>query len=436
MRKILLVVALTALSIVHSAFADVTYIEGSYIVTFKKDAGVVIPANAANRAKGPIPFGQHSTGQSKAEVATTLGTSGEVVLILDAINAVNIRMDMKEAARLSQDKRVLSVVQSITPAPATTQDTTYNWGLDRLDSATPTRNNAYSYTNTGAGRTIWILDSGLALSNSTVAAEFGGRASIFYDWFNSVPAGNDCNGHGTMVASAAGGATMGTAKGVTLNIVKVANWDTPSGGACGTPPAADPILGSLNWLATPGNAPWGSIVNLSFGVSGSSCSPMPQTAYDSAIKAMHDNAGLIVVVSAGNYGCNIANFAMVDIPEAFVVGGTSNVGLSSYDGLWSDGNGSTNTGANVSTFAPAQAVRVMDKNGLMPSVDGTSIAAPYIAGLFAMACQSAGTYCNTTPITTVYNSMRGAGTLGTVKNPDGSPPLPNGSTSRFIWQQW
>lgn len=176
MRNTLLsamVFAIAITSTVHPASAGV--IEGSYIVTFKKDAGMVIPATAENRVKGPIPFGQHSTGQDKRELAVRLGTTGEVALILDAINAVNIKMDAKEAERLRGDKRVLRVTQSVMPTPYAVQDATYNWGLDRFDSKTPDLNNTYSYTNTGAGRTIWILDSGLALSNATVAAEFGGQ---------------------------------------------------------------------------------------------------------------------------------------------------------------------------------------------------------------------------------------------------------------------
>lgn len=156
-----MVFAIAISSTVNSASAGV--IEGSYIVTFKKDTGMVLPATAENRIKGPIPFGQHSTGQDKRELAAKLGTTGEVVLILDALNAVNIKMDAKEAERLRGDKRVLRVTQSVMPTPYTTQDATYNWGLDRLDSATSDRNNAYSYTNTGAGRTIWILDSGFRL---------------------------------------------------------------------------------------------------------------------------------------------------------------------------------------------------------------------------------------------------------------------------------
>lgn len=179
---------------------------------------------------------------------------------------------------------------------------------------------------------------------------------------------------------------------------------------------------------------------MSFGFSNPTCTGSTDADYDNAIKAIHDKAGLIFVVAAGNNGCNVANFPMVHLPEAFVVGGTSNIGLDlpngSYDALYSFGGYSTNTGANVSTFAPAQAVKVMDRNGWTPSPSGTSFAAPYIAGVFAVACQAAGTYCNTAPIATLYNDLKNMGTLGTVKNADGSTPLPNGSTSRFIWQQW
>ncbi len=337
---------------------------------------------------------------------------------------------------------MLSVTQSVMPVPYAVQDATSNWGLDRLDSVTPDRNNAYSYTKTGAGRTIWILDSGLALSNANVAAEFGGRASIFYDWYNSVPYGDDCYGHGTEVASVAGGNTLGAAKGVTLKIVKITNWNIPNGGACGTPPSGvDTIWQSLNWLATPGNASRGSIVNLSFGHSNSfTCASYIDPNYDNVVKQMVNGAGLIVVESAGNFGCNVANFSMTHLPEVFVVGGTSGNALSllggHYDALYSKGGYSTNTGVNVSAFAPAQDVSVMTKDGLTVTNSGTSLAAPYIAGMFAVGCEAYGTYCDITPVAAIYTEMRNKGVFDTVRNADGTTPLPNGSTSRFIWQQW
>jgi hypothetical protein len=57
----------------------------------------------------PVPFGEHSSGQSKAEVAAALGLVGELVGILDSINAIVVRVDAAEAERLSQ----LSIVDYV-----------------------------------------------------------------------------------------------------------------------------------------------------------------------------------------------------------------------------------------------------------------------------------------------------------------------------------
>jgi len=439
-RKTLVFIAAIAaitLSTGHSALADVKVIEGSYIVTFKKDAGLIQAPNETNRRKGPVPFGEHSTVQSKTELASTLGTTGEVAAIFETINAVHMKMDAKEAERLSRDDRVLRVRQDTMTTTQTTQ-VVPNWGLDRLDSPTPDLSGTYNYVNTGAGQTIYILDSGLALSNANVAAEFGGRASIIWDVNGSN--GNDCLGHGTLVASVAGGNVWGIAKGATLAIAKVTI------GCTGNALTSTHIT-AFNWLAASasnGTIPKGTIANWSHGYSTGNCN-IPWTNPDeeelkTAIRAAH-NAGVIVVVAAGNDGCNTADYPPTNIPEVFVVGGTSDVKLylpsGRYDARYSVPPYSSRTGSNVSAFAPAQNIRAMDNNGLTPGLNhGTSLAAPYIAGIFAVACQAAGAgYCATRGAANLYADLRNTGTLGTVKNEDGTP-LANGSTSRFIRQQW
>ena len=117
MRKILLsIIASTLFSTIYSTFAYSAVsvvIEGSYIVTFKEGAGLVQPPNnEANRGTRIVPFGEHSTGQSKNELAAALGTTGVVNKIFETINAVHMLMDAKEADRLSRDVRVLSVTQN------------------------------------------------------------------------------------------------------------------------------------------------------------------------------------------------------------------------------------------------------------------------------------------------------------------------------------
>lgn len=263
-----------------------------------------------------------------------------------------------------------------------------------------------------------------------MAAEFGGRASVLWDWNGGN--GADFIGHGTMVASAAAGSTKGVAKGATVVVGKIANNATNAPNAPNAP-SIDAIITALDWLAA--NAPRGSIVNISAGYETSNpvnCNtPLIYTPWENAIKNAH-NAGIIVVVSAGNDGCDTANYTPTRIAEAFVVGATNNALISSGK----DAKASfSRTGFNISAFAPGQAVNLINQSGVPVSVNGTSFSAPYIAGVFAIACQAAGTLCDTAPTAaSSYTALRNTGTIGTVTNTNGTALT--GATSRFIRQQW
>lgn len=224
------------------------FINNSYIIGFKRPSifdqeghgqSLIDPPDESQRGTGNIPFGEHSTGQSKENLAGMMGLRGEVLAIFEAINAVHVMIDEDEAERWRQDDRVEYVEQDRILTSGTTQ-TSPGWGLDRLDEASVTLDNTYVYTNTGAGREIYILDTGLDLSNPTVAAQFGGRASVIWD----VNGGNgaDCNGHGTQVASAAAGSTKGIAKGATVIMAKI------TAGCTGSSSISTSVT-AFNWLA-------------------------------------------------------------------------------------------------------------------------------------------------------------------------------------------
>ncbi|MBS4097105.1 MAG: S8 family serine peptidase [Sulfuricella sp.] len=217
---------------------------------------------------------------------------------------------------------------------------------------------------------------------------------------------------------------MGVAKGATLVIAKITN------GCTGYSDESTQIL-AFNWLAA--NAPAGTIVNFSLAYSNAdnNCfTPFFSLPLENAIIAAH-NAGIIVVVAAGNDGCDTANFSPTNIPQAFVVGATTQLRLPGVDAKWY----LSRTGWNISTFSPGRDVRVMDQNGSTITASGTSFAAPYVAGIFAIACQTAGTtYCKTRGTANLYTDLRNTGTLNTVTNSDGTPLT--GATSRFIRQQW
>lgn len=230
-------------------------VKDRYLIAFNPLDGnerVVLPPNAEN--KGRVPFGENTSGQSKEEVAGLISLNGEVLSIYDAINTIYVEASREEAIRLSRDPRVLYVEQdNIVQA----QGVQYSpgWALDRLDESSPsTGDGSYAYTATGAGRKIYVLDSGLNMATPAVAAQFGSRASVIYDYNGSI--GDDCQGHGSAVSSVAAGATHGVAKGATVVMAKITIGCTISAYVSTT-------VTALNWIAT--NEVPGTIINWSHG---------------------------------------------------------------------------------------------------------------------------------------------------------------------------
>lgn len=381
----------------YAVHADETVVPNSYIVKFRASTpNAPSPVLPAVRRGVESPFDQPTSGQTKEQLATALGLRGQVKYIYDAINAANLTIDDEEAASLTKDPRVLRVEKNHWGTTSTTQSNP-GWALDRIDQTSLTLNSAYTYNNTGAGFTIYIIDTGLDLSKAGVIAEFGSRASILWDINGGT--GADCNSHGTMVASTAAGATKGTAKGATLQIAKI------TGGCTGSSSEADWTL-AFNWLAT--NASSGSIANLSSSVynPNNACATNVTQTLDDSIDAAHD-AGVIVVIAAGNDGCDTSLFSMSKNPKAFVVGASDFLNLgSNFDAKWP----SSRIGSNISTYAPRVNVSVIDQNGTATISSGTSFSAPLIAGLFAVGCQYYGVcdLLSTDPqrATAAYNTMR------------------------------
>ncbi|KXK38343.1 hypothetical protein [Nitrosomonas europaea] len=109
-RSYFLAVIFTILLSANSVFSQ-TLIENSYLITFKEGAGVIDPPNPEN--KGKVPVGQPTSGQDKNELAAELGLNGEIVSILETINAIAVKIDAAEAERWRQDERVQMVEQGM-----------------------------------------------------------------------------------------------------------------------------------------------------------------------------------------------------------------------------------------------------------------------------------------------------------------------------------
>jgi serine protease len=229
------------------------------------------------------------------------------------------------------------------------------WGLDRIDQRDLPLDNTYNYDNSGSGVNAYILDTGIRASHN----EFGGRVQSGYTAINDGRGTDDCNGHGTHVAGTVGGAVYGVAKESTLWAVRVLDCQG-SGTMAG-------VVGGVDWVAANHQAP--AVANMSLGGGASS-------ALDDAVNGAA-NAGVTMVVAAGNENQNACNVSPARAAEAFTVGSTTSSDNRSNFSNW---------GSCVDIFAPGSSITAAwhTSNTATNTISGTSMAAPHAAGVAAL----------------------------------------------------
>ncbi|SEG99634.1 Serine protease, subtilisin family [Nonomuraea solani] len=193
--------------------------------------------------------------------------------------------------------------------------------------------------------------------------------------------GTDDNGHGTHVAGTVGAldntiGPVGVAPGARIHGVKVLN-------AAGSGTLAG-IAAGLNWVVA--RAATIEVINLSLGCNGCSSSAI-SNAITNAV-----NAGIVVVVAAGNSHVNTSSFFPANHPDVVTVSA-----LTDNDGLPGGAGGSTlscrsetdqddtsafysNFGATVEITAPGTCIYSTWRGGGYSTISGTSMASPHVAG--------------------------------------------------------
>ena len=318
--------------------------DGTYIVRF--DAGTDPAAKVEALRHGGV----------QVDVTLEGVFSGAIVSVTNA-QAGDIRSNAGVATVVA-DAYIRWGAPPRSELQASTLQRTPVWGLDRIDQRTQPPSGWFDSSFDGTGVKAYVLDSGVRFDHT----EFGSR--VLPGAYIDALGPEDCDGHGTHVAGTLGGTTHGVAKNVSIVPVKV--LDCSGGGSMAW------ILSGLEWIVSNHQAGEPAVLNMSIGGA-------PSTIVDMAVQAVITD-GITVVLAAGNAGINACGVSPARLLAAITVAATD---ITDYSPSWS------NYGGCVDLFAPGVAITSAWNTSPTATfvAEGTSMAAPHVAGAAALLLQ-------------------------------------------------
>ncbi|MBC3540966.1 S8 family serine peptidase [Rufibacter sp. H-1] len=319
-------------------------VEGKYIVVMKN-------SSAASRQ------------ELRDRLLQRLGIRDRVNDMLEgSSNGFTGSLSKEEVQQLKQDDNVAYVepeqtimlgdaaasLSSETTTSTTISSQTIPWGVARV-----------GYGD-GTGKTVWVIDSGVQSSHPDLNVDKVRSKSFI----SGDASWEDGYGHGTGVAGIIGAknnsvGVVGVAANATIVALRV--FDNAGAGTLTR------IYTALNYAYTNGKA--GDVVNMSLRVAAS-------TMLDDLVKKVAAKGMFVVVASGNSYiDCKNDSPARVVAPNVFVVSNMDSNGKF---------NATSNYGASVKYAAPGTNIKTTWKGSGYVNGNGTSYAAPHVAGILAL----------------------------------------------------
>ena len=254
---------------------------------------------------------------------------------------------------------------------------TVSLALDRIDQRGLPLDKTYRRTGTGHGVTVYVFDGGVLGTHP----ELQGRVRKGFDAFPGDP--KVCNAHGTAVSGAIAGKTLGVAPEAEIVDVKMVECSKLRGTIKAIVDGTAWVLEDYKKHGRPAVANWSFIADTT--------SHIPQL--DTAVAQLRQ-AGIPVIVSAGNVEINACRVSPGNADGAIVVGASA-ITREIVDGqtkIVDRRAVNTAFGPCVDIYAPGDSV-------LLPSFDasqapsaqlwnGTSMSAGYVSGAVALFFES------------------------------------------------
>jgi len=268
-----------------------------------------------------------------------------------------------------------ALIPSGTPEVGVARGHTPSAALDRITKREPLLDGTVQRAATGRGVTIYVFDGGIQMEHP----ELRGRVRRGFDAFPGGP--RVCNSHGTAVAGAAAGATLGVAPEADVVDVKMINCSRQRG-------TVQAIVAASEWAVQDhrDHPERPAVVNWSFVVD--TVRSIPEI--DSAVARLRAE-GMLVVASAGNFDVNACAVSPANAPGTLVAGASTLLRDGGRAGWRDVRTPSTAWGPCVDVYAPGDSVLLPGYDELGVPVrmtwSGTSMSAGYVSGAAALLLQ-------------------------------------------------